>query len=351
MDEYTQFDGDLLKDDSTSYSSSVATTISVGVAEESDDLHLGAEANSFSKRLVPKEENQPTEKIDKDQKSRCKFGDLIVMKQIYCSLDNSDTDVTYAAVSSVTDLLEARECDADEVLTNLGFANCADQVAKKDILSRFKASPLLNNEDNRFLDAISNNQEEHWCGVRPQLNESIYKAEEWLALHHSEEDVKEKNDPSKFTGTGHSYGKKASLSRPAKWRRFSKSRQSSFELLLPNLKEEETNQEAEPSSKEKSQAGSAAHPPIRESSLELPSSTDTKLEHNKEVATLTRSSPVIEVDANLKSEQTFAVTQNDVTYMNSAAANEDDLRLSRRLKTSLLIAHQRDSFEFCISNF
>ena len=35
----------------------------------------------------------------RDQKSRCKFGDLIVMKQIYCSLDNSDTDVTYAAVS------------------------------------------------------------------------------------------------------------------------------------------------------------------------------------------------------------------------------------------------------------
>ena len=47
---------------------------------------------------------------------------------------------TFCFCCSVTDLLEARECDADEVLTNLGFANCADQVAKKDVSCHFKSS-------------------------------------------------------------------------------------------------------------------------------------------------------------------------------------------------------------------
>ena len=36
------------------------------------------------------------------------------------------------------DIINARECDADEMLTSLGFANCSNEMTKRDV-------SLLNN--------------------------------------------------------------------------------------------------------------------------------------------------------------------------------------------------------------
>jgi len=40
-------------------------------------------------------------------------------------------------ICSVTDILNARELDPDEILTSLGFANCHDEMNKRDVSIAF----------------------------------------------------------------------------------------------------------------------------------------------------------------------------------------------------------------------
>ncbi|CAK8674485.1 unnamed protein product [Clavelina lepadiformis] len=298
MDELEE---ELLRDDSTSCTSSLATTISV--SEDADDLHLGAEANSFVGGRHKDEDalsrSSPSEKPKKSRASQ-----LVVMKQLYSSFESCDTNRTYSSISGVGDLLAAREYNANEVLFNLGFASHTDEDDRRSILSRFKPSPLLSAEDNKYLDEPlpKGHKENH---ANPDLKDSINKAEEWLAQHHEQQNGSEPQSTdvrtlaSKASAASEqtsAINKRAGPQRANKLRRrFSKSRQSSFELLLPKLKEEDWNHEGE-SADETSKpspavASAVSYATIRESSLEhagvMPASTSEDMTE-KTISSLTR---------------------------------------------------------------
>nr|CAB3263047.1 uncharacterized protein LOC100187085 [Phallusia mammillata] len=278
------FEDDLIHDDSTSCTSSLATSLS----EDPDDLYLGAEANSFDFGLTRKEERLRDDNI-LDKKGRGVGNKLIICRERYTSFESITTSHTYSSIDSVTDLINARECDASEILLNLGFATQDVERNRIDILSRFNYPSFAGTEDT-VVEARSPEKPEEIPSANLQntvdITESIHKAQEWLAYRTGQQSSEDGNNNqgnnlNNKVVQGHLNTTAASLKRGTVPRlnklrkKFSKSRQSSFELLLPNLKEEDAPAEApkantatDPKLSNPQQDDDGVFTPIRESSLE-----------------------------------------------------------------------------------
>ncbi|XP_078493720.1 uncharacterized protein LOC100187085 isoform X2 [Ciona intestinalis] len=180
-------------DDSESCTSSLATTLTL--SEDADDLYLGAEANSFEAK-----------KVENERKSS--LGSL-----------KYETLRDKLSISSVVDILKARECDPTQVLQNLGFCGKSSDKTRSDILARFNYQDPIK-ENNQAPERVYD------------VTKSINKTKEWLTMHHSDDDKKVP------VNEGDTLAKRTALQWAKNRRRFSaKSRQSSFDLL-PKVNEE-----------------------------------------------------------------------------------------------------------------
>lgn len=109
------------QDDNSSSSSSHSNPTSEGT----DDLKLGAEADSFVPKQDKKDSNGMIKLVQK----------FLVLKR------NKECNCSVSTISTISDLLDAREGDPEDLLVGLGFVPSEDDNSRTSILSRFRPVP------------------------------------------------------------------------------------------------------------------------------------------------------------------------------------------------------------------
>lgn len=184
------YDDDAMYDDVSSMTSSAAS------ASDYDDFALGAEANTFNEN---RDTSYSTERI-------------MIMKEY----DNSQ--VCTHVISSIGELMDAREYDVSKVLFNLGFDAYSIEDERKQILSRFTGPLCGTHEQQRRMSTKSTlSQSSSYSSMSTdygERQERIQEMERTLDGYHKQEAKK--------------VVKKRAVNRKKKF----PSRQSSFDQLV-----------------------------------------------------------------------------------------------------------------------
>ncbi|XP_039252276.2 uncharacterized protein LOC120329626 isoform X2 [Styela clava] len=259
-------------DDNTSCSSSTFS-----ISEDFDDLRLGADANTFTAKYEDDLGDRPVHKFE-------------IMKQQRNQYDQNDLNYTVSTISSISDLIDAREGDPEDLLLGLGFVPFEGEESHTSILSRFSSLPLGNKEIElqRSQQCDQHHASTHHHAIGPTVHNGILKTREWLASQDNNMNIDSSSSScSKDSSSGSIKNNGALHSKripPQKKRhRWSKSRQSSFEHLLPNLEEEAGTDETADKSDSSSASLKDKHiTPIRESSQEKENYSPKRDKHYSE---------------------------------------------------------------------